>query len=201
MRITGGHFRGRTLTTSGFHGIRPTTDRTRETMFNILANHCEMDSANVLDLCAGTGALAFESLSRGASSAVLVEKSRKNCALLLETAQTLGVEKETRIVCDDAVRIAAKQHTAKKHTAQLHESPFHLIFCDPPYAAKLINPVFTALAASGVCAEECMFVAEHDVREVVLMPDGWMRLTVRSFGETVVEFFQRHISIKTPSSE
>jgi 16S rRNA (guanine966-N2)-methyltransferase len=194
MRITGGHFRGRTLTTSGFHGIRPTTDRARETMFNILANHCEMDSANVLDLCAGTGALAFESLSRGASSAVLVEKSRKNCALLLETAQTLGVKKEARIVCDDAVRIAAKKH----------ESPFHLVFCDPPYAAKLINPVFTALAASGVCAEECIFVAEHDVREVVLVPDGWMRLTVRSFGETVVEFFQRQTIVQIvqiPSSE
>jgi 16S rRNA (guanine966-N2)-methyltransferase len=185
MRITGGTLRSRTLETSGFQGIRPTTDRARETIFNILLNYGDLEGSAVLDLCAGTGALAFESLSRGAALAVLVEKHRKNCTLLAESATMLGLADAVRIVCDDAVR----------SLAGLAPSQFHYIFCDPPYSAKLINPIFQTIAASNICGEECVLIAEHDIREVVLLPKGWEKLTERKFGETIVEFFMRTPSL------
>jgi 16S rRNA (guanine966-N2)-methyltransferase len=189
MRITGGSFRGRTLNTSGFQGIRPTTDRARETIFNIVSNHCNLEGITVLDVCAGTGALGFESISRGAVSAVFVEKSRKNCTLIGEAAQALGVSDAVRIRCDDAVHAVQHLHDDDNDNDEKY-TQFDLVFCDPPYAAKLINAVFSALAVSQIFAEECIFVAEHDVREVVLLPQGWTKLTMRSFGETAVDFFQ-----------
>ena len=186
MRITGGRLRSRTLNTSGFQGIRPTTDRARETIFNILLNHCDLDGVSVLDLCAGSGALGIEAISRGAARAVLVEKSRKNCTHLAESLKTLTIQDAVRVVCDDAVRsIAALQGQ------NAEGQNFNLIFCDPPYAAKLINPVFAALASSEICSKDCIFIAEHDVRETVLLPTGWQKLTERHFGETIVEFFQK----------
>jgi 16S rRNA (guanine(966)-N(2))-methyltransferase RsmD len=185
MRITGGRLRSRTLNTSGFQGIRPTTDRARETIFNILLNHCDFEDIAVLDLCAGSGALGIEALSRGAASAVFVEKSRKNCSLLADSLKMLDIATMARVVCDDAVRSVAHFH------GEPQDERFDMIFCDPPYAAKLINPVFAALAASSICAENSVFIAEHDVRETVLLPKGWQKLTERHFGETIVEFFQK----------
>lgn len=185
MRITGGRLRSRTLNTGGFQGIRPTTDRARETIFNILLNHCDFDGIAVLDLCAGSGALGIEALSRGAASAVFVEKSRKNCTLLADSLKMLDIAAMAHVVCDDAVRSVAHFQNER-----LNEC-FDMLFCDPPYSAKLINPVFAALAASSICAENCIFIAEHDVRETVLLPEGWQKLTERHFGETVVEFFQK----------
>lgn len=181
MRITGGDLRGRTIVTSGFQGIRPTTDRARETIFNILANHCDVEDASVLDLCAGSGALGIESLSRGAASGVFIEKSRSNARLLEQTLAQLGLQDAARVLALDVLKgiplLAAEKKT------------FSLIFCDPPYAAKLINPVFLTLIASNCMTEGGIFVAEHDTREIVLVPKGWQKLTDRSFGETVVEFF------------
>ncbi|MCU0427656.1 MAG: 16S rRNA (guanine(966)-N(2))-methyltransferase RsmD [Candidatus Kapabacteria bacterium] len=182
MRITGGTFRSRTLNTSGFQGIRPTTDRARETMFNILLNYGDFAEKRVLDLCAGTGALSFEALSRGAASAVLVEKSRSNCQLLAESAKTFGVQERMRVICTDAV----------KAPSMLAPATFDIIFTDPPYSAKLVNALFQHLLPSGICAENCVFVAEHAVHEVVILQNGWEKLTERHFGETVVEFFRCH---------
>ncbi len=190
MRITGGTFGGRNLPSSGFAGIRPTTDRARETIFNILQNHISLEGAQVLDLCAGTGALGFEAMSRGASSVVLVEKHRGNAELLRKSAQMLGVDAETRIVCADCVKaisLLEQPETQEKYHLQAR----NLIFCDPPYAAKLINPVFQALAGSPFVHAEAVFVAEHDTREVVIIPRLWEKFAERHFGETQVEFFRR----------
>jgi 16S rRNA (guanine966-N2)-methyltransferase len=183
MRITGGTLRGRIVQTGGFSGIRPTTDRARETMFNILQNHTDLEGAHVLDLCAGTGALGFEAMSRGAASVVFVEKSRSNAELLRKSAQLLGVNDATTILCADCVK-AIKTLEGAPHLA-----PRTLIFCDPPYSAKLINPVFSALQGSSILAPKAIFVAEHDIREVVVPPSGWERFSGRTFGETLVDFF------------
>lgn len=180
MRITGGTLRSRTLNTSGFQGIRPTTDRARETIFNILLNHREIEGMNVLDLCAGTGSLSFEALSRGAASAVLIEKNRKNCLLLAEIAKSLNIQEYMRIICADALKAAPV----------LAPLQFDCIFTDPPYAAKLVNPLFHSIAASNLCSEGCIFIAEHAANEVVLLQKGWEKLTERKFGETIVDFFR-----------
>ena len=191
MRITGGTLRGRTLNTSGFVGIRPTTDRTRETIFNILTNHCECEGLHVLDLCAGTGALGFEAMSRGAASGVFVEKHRGNAELIRKSAQTLGVSDQTTILCADCVNAITTLQNARQTFPNL--VPHNIVFCDPPYTAKLINPVFSALNASPILAPEAFFIAEHDIRETVLMPQDWIKITERLFGETVVDFFRRSL--------
>ena len=189
MRIIGGTLRGRTLTTSGFNGIRPTTDRVRETIFNILNNYCDFEGAQVLDLCAGSGALAFEAVSRGAARAVLVEKHRGNAQLLRTSAQTLGVGDSITILCADCVKAIGILSTSGHPSTSDAFAPFSLIFCDPPYAARLINPVIQALANSTLPAPEALFIAEHDIRETVILPTGWTKATERVFGETVVDFF------------
>jgi 16S rRNA (guanine(966)-N(2))-methyltransferase RsmD len=187
MRVISGSLRSRIIPTSGFHGTRPTTDRARETTFNILANECDMDAASVLDLCAGTGALGIEALSRGAARAVFVDKSRSNARLLQQTLEQFHLTTQTRVLAADALQalslLASEQATSS--------FTFSLIFCDPPYAAKLINSVFSALARGGLVAHNGVFVAEHDARETVLLPEGWQKLTERAFGETVIEFFQK----------
>jgi 16S rRNA (guanine966-N2)-methyltransferase len=206
MRIIAGSLGGRTLSASGFQGTRPTTDRARETLFNILANTLDFDGAHVLDLCAGTGALGIEALSRGAAFAVFVEKSRSNARLLAQTLASLDLQNATHILTADALH--ALQSPQHFHTQHFIPQPFTLVFCDPPYAAKLINPVFAALSQKKMQPEiqteiqtetpqqnllspDAVFVAEHDRRESVLIPRGWHKLNERTFGETIVEIFQR----------
>lgn len=190
MRITGGSLRGRTIPSGGFTDIRPTTDRARETIFNIIQNLMALEGASILDACAGTGALGFEAMSRGASSAIFVEKHRRNAELLRQTAQLLDVDRKTRILCADCLKAVSVLEGLKPNIEQTIP-PINLIFCDPPYAAKLINPFFTTLQNSPILASDALFIAEHDTREVVLVPQGWAKCSERFFGETVVEFFRR----------
>lgn len=188
MRITGGILRGRALNTNGFVGIRPTTDRARETIFNILDNHCDFERLHVLDLCAGSGALGFEAMSRGAASGVFVEKHRGNAELIRKSAQMLDVNDQTTILCADCMKAITTLQNAMQSSPHLAQRD--VIFCDPPYAAKLINPVFAALNTSSILAPHALFIAEHDIRETVFIPQGWEKITERLFGETIVEFFR-----------
>jgi 16S rRNA (guanine966-N2)-methyltransferase len=207
MRITGGNLRSRTLDTGGLQGARPTTDRARETVFNIARHHCNFTGARVLDLCAGSGALGFEALSRGAGRAVFVEKSRQNCAVIARNAASLGVEDLSLVVCDDAERWLARQQretraqalpTSDQSTAAKLLPEFDCVFCDPPYAARFGQRLFSALQISGAHAEGTLFIVEHDARERIVPPHDdndegalWTKLTERVFGETIIEFYQR----------
>jgi 16S rRNA (guanine966-N2)-methyltransferase len=186
MRVISGDLRGRTIPTSGFQGTRPTTDRARETIFNILHNYCDFrgtPALTVLDLCAGTGALGIEALSRGASHTVFVEKHRSNARLLHDTLKHLHLADRSTVLAADATAVL------RSDALSLH-APFHLVFCDPPYAAKMLNSVVAALAATTHLANGAIIVAEHDIRERVLMPPGWSILAERMFGETVIECIQ-----------
>jgi 16S rRNA (guanine(966)-N(2))-methyltransferase RsmD len=183
MRVISGSLRSRIIPTSGFQGTRPTTDRVRETIFNILANDCDVEGSLVLDLCAGTGALGIEALSRGASRAVFVEKGRINARLLERTLRQFQLEAQSRVLAMDALQALS--------ILDSEQGSFALIFCDPPYIAKLINSVFSAIIQHKLADHKGVFVAEHDVHETVLVPDDWRKLTDRTFGETVVEFFQK----------
>ena len=125
MRIVGGTFRGRALAAPKSNDIRPTTDRTREALFNILAHaHGDvLDGARVLDLFSGTGALGLEALSRGASSALFVEPSAEGRGLLRTNIEALGVQGRARIFRRDATDIGPVGTM----------EPFTLLFADPPY--------------------------------------------------------------------
>lgn len=183
MRIIGGTLKGRIIPTSDFEGIRPTTDRARETIFNILANRFDFAGAQTLDLFAGSGALGLEALSRGAQSALFVEKKRRNAQALERTLAQLGVAERANVAVSDVLKFLR---------APLGEQcGFSLIFSDPPYAARLSNAVFAALAASGAAGRDALFVSEHDAREIALPQPGWRLFASRSFGETATDIFQR----------
>src|SRR5215469_12643770 len=123
MRVVAGKYRGRTLRTVRGHAVRPTSDRLRETLFNILSP--EIVGARFLDLCAGSGAIGIEALSRGASHVTFVEKSRPACSVIRDNLASLSIEGQS-LVCRDTA-------SAIKSLA-IKGAQFDLIFFDPPYA-------------------------------------------------------------------
>src|SRR3984893_15924457 len=123
MRITGGIYRSRALHAPRGLATRPTSDRVREALFGILSAAGAVEGARVLDLYAGTGALALEALSRGASRAILVESSRNALAALRANVTSLGLEKRTWIAATDVGRAARRL---------ADKGPFDLVFADPP---------------------------------------------------------------------
>lgn len=131
MRIIGGEFRNRRLKSIKTNELRPATDRYRETLFNILNNLIGFEMIDVCDLYAGTGAVGFECLSRGANSCTFVEENFKTYKLIHENAEMLGVKEQVKIVKDSAENFVKKT-----------EQKFDLIFADPPYNQKTIYLVF-----------------------------------------------------------
>lgn len=179
MRIIAGTYRGRPLATvgkgdAGAH-LRPTTDRVRESLFNMLCGGRFGDpfnGAHVLDLFAGTGALGLEALSRGASSAVFVDDGRKALSLIKANIKTLGCE-ATRVISRDATRLPP-----------CDGSPATLVFLDPPYGKSLGQKAIAAAAAAGWLAADALVVWEENAPQAA--PEGFTRLDTRRYGDTHV---------------
>ncbi|HEV8589493.1 MAG TPA: 16S rRNA (guanine(966)-N(2))-methyltransferase RsmD [Pyrinomonadaceae bacterium] len=153
MRIIAGKFRGRKLKSPPSAQARPTSDRLRETLFNVLAP--QIEGARFLDLCAGTGAVGIEALSRGAAHVTFVDQSRKMCALIEANVSTLGIEKsEIGIVTAEASDFLRKREPS--------DTPFDLVFFDPPYAADY-EAVLNLIAekAAQLIFEDGMVIVEH----------------------------------------
>jgi 16S rRNA (guanine966-N2)-methyltransferase len=153
MRITGGIHRSRTIRAPRGDATRPTTDRVREALFSILQARGRVDGARVLDLYAGTGALALEALSRGAVRATLVESAKAAVAVIRENIAALDAGAIARVVAMPVERATA---------AIGEDAPYNLVFADPPYAdvadaARAIG----ALARANFSGEECVVVLEH----------------------------------------
>jgi 16S rRNA (guanine966-N2)-methyltransferase len=180
MRIIAGSLRGRSFSARSLANVRPTTDRARETVFNIVQNYVEYDGLRVLDLCAGSGALGLEAISRGAAHCVFVEKHRPTAEALAATAREFGVADCVEIIRQDMLKVLPT----------LEGQVFDLLFCDPPYALRLLNTVFSSIQRHGLAAPGALFVAEHEPGETVLVVPGWEKRTERSFGGTKVDFFQ-----------
>lgn len=159
VRIIGGRWRGSRLPVADIDGLRPTSDRTRETLFNWLA--AELPGARVLDLFAGSGALGFEALSRGAASAVLVERDAAQARTLLEASRRLPGGEAASVVQADAVAWLAAQ---PRHG-------FDIAFVDPPFAAGLWDRVLAAL--DPVIAVDGWLYVEAPVDGHVVPPAGW----------------------------
>jgi 16S rRNA (guanine966-N2)-methyltransferase len=203
MRITGGTYRSRALRAPHGHATRPTTDRVREALFGILASAGGVDGARVLDLYAGTGALALEALSRGAASAVLVESSRDALVALRANIAALGVEDRARVVPGDvaqAVRRLGRSGPVGRVAPagpSAREPAFDLVFADPPWAAldaalDQDHPVaaLAALAHDQGIAAEGRVVLEHSSRTIPLDVDGLVRLDTRRYGDTALTFYK-----------
>jgi|UniRef100_A0A7C3ZC11 16S rRNA (guanine966-N2)-methyltransferase len=179
MRIIAGEFKGRRL--AAVKGrIRPTSDKVREAIFNILG--AAVAGARVLDLFAGTGALALEALSRGALDAVLVEEQASALRVLQTNLEALGLADRVRV-------LRLPVHAAlKKLAAQGRQ--FSLVFLDPPYGRGLALSTLEALADSGLLGPEALVVAEHSHREALPERTGQLALSQsRRYGDTQVSFY------------
>lgn len=136
MRIIAGRFKGRVLQAPTWDGLRPSSDRLRETLFNVLAP--EVGGARVLDICAGTGAVGLEAISRGAAWVTFVEHDRRAVALIDANLRKCGVIDGYTIERRDALT----------RTAAGHDRPFDLVFLDPPYAQRSLDPWLQVAAAA-----------------------------------------------------
>ncbi len=179
MRIIAGEFRGRRL--AAVKGrIRPTSDKVREAIFSILGP--KVLEAKVLDLYAGTGALTFEALSRGAQDAVLVEEHQAALGVLRQNVEALGLT--------DRVRVLALPVVGALKKLDALGAEFCLVFLDPPYGRGLALKTLTALEASVLLLPDAWVVAEHSHRED--LPEHLGRLTLRQtrrYGDTAVTFY------------
>jgi 16S rRNA (guanine966-N2)-methyltransferase len=184
MRITGGTLRSRALKAPKGAATRPTSDRVREALFGILTSAGAIEGAQVLDLYAGTGALALEALSRGAAAALLVESAREALGALRANVEALGLEDRARVVAGDVAQAMRRLGEA---------GPFDLVFADPPWALVDAGPplaVLSDLARRGGIAAEGRVVLEHSARTAPPDIDGLVRLDARRYGDTALTFYK-----------
>jgi 16S rRNA (guanine966-N2)-methyltransferase len=176
MRVVGGRLRGRVLAGPKSQNVRPTADRLRESLFNILL-HAYRDpvaGARVLDLFAGTGALGIEALSHDAAFALLVDDGAEARALLRENTTTLGLGGVTKIFRRDATRLGP--------VAPL--DPFSLVFLDPPYSKNLAERALASARQGGWLAPDALIVVEEAVKSAFAAPEGFSELERRRYDDT-----------------
>ena len=181
MRIIAGRFRGRRLTPvgkgdAGAH-LRPTADRVRESLFNVLAAYGGLDGARVLDLFAGTGALGLEALSRGAAHVTFVESGRVAQGLIRRNVELTGSRAQTALLRADATRPGHNPGQA-----------FDLVFLDPPYGKGLGERALAAAKAGGWIAPGALAVCEEGA--AMPPPPGCTTLDERRYGDTWITILE-----------
>jgi 16S rRNA (guanine966-N2)-methyltransferase len=185
MRIVAGKHRGAALATpaAGSLAIRPTSDRLRESVFNILEHAFEnvFENARVMDVFAGTGALGFEAMSRGAKTCLFVEEAAEARGLIRRNQEALGLMGTTRIFRRDATSMGSIGPA----------EPYTLAFLDPPYGKGLSEKALASLLAGGWLSERALVVIEETAKADVALAEGLERLDQRSYGETQVIFARR----------
>ena len=175
MRIVGGRLRGRALAAPKSQAIRPTADRLREALFNILT-HAYRDpitGARVLDLFAGTGALGLEAISRGAAFALFIDDGAEARALLRQNVEALGLAATTKIFRRDATKLGAA------HPVE----PFSLVFLDPPYGKGLAERALVSAREGGWLTREALMVVEEEMGAFGT-PEGYEELERREYDDT-----------------
>jgi 16S rRNA (guanine966-N2)-methyltransferase len=179
MRIIAGELRGRRLHRLEGKQTRPTSDRLRETIFNILSFRTQQ--AVVLDLFSGTGAMAIEALSRGADSALLVDDSPQAISLITRNIRSLGIENKAQ-VCRWNI-------THNLDFLSNIQPRFSLVFMDPPYNRNMIDPTLHHLLRSASLAVQACIVIEHSVPDSVFIDHPELNLyDQRTYGKTMVSF-------------
>jgi 16S rRNA (guanine966-N2)-methyltransferase len=176
MRVVGGTLRGRALAAPQSNAIRPTADRLRESVFNILAHAYggPVTGARVLDLFAGTGALGIEALSRGAAFALFIDERAEARALLRENVTALGLGGTSRIFRRDATRLGPA------HPLE----PFTLAFLDPPYGQGLAEKALASARDGGWLAPDALVVVEEAAKARFAAPAGFSETERRSYDDT-----------------
>ncbi|HEY0105844.1 MAG TPA: 16S rRNA (guanine(966)-N(2))-methyltransferase RsmD [Rhizomicrobium sp.] len=181
MRITGGQFRGRALAEPPDNRVRPTSDKVRQAIFNILAHNdfdFALEGAKVIDLFAGTGALGLEGLSRGAGSVLFVDDSAESRALIRRNVETLNLTGATKLWRRDATDLGPRTAGAG--------GPFQLAFLDAPYRKGLSARALASLINGCWLAPGALAVVETAADETLQPPAGMDLLDRRSYGETAL---------------
>ena len=181
MRVVGGKLRSRPLAGPKSQGVRPTSDRSREALFNILTHAYDdpVAGARVLDLFAGTGALGIEAISRGATYTLFVDDGVEARALLRDNVETLGLGGVTRIFRRDATKLGPAHPL----------DPFDLVFADPPYGKGLAEKALVSAREGGWLKLEALLVVEEEAG-IFAAPDGFEELERRAYDDTEFVFLR-----------
>ena len=182
MRIVGGALRGRAIIAPKSKAIRPTADRLRESLFNILIHSFDdpVTGARVLDLFAGTGALGIEALSRGAAFALFVDEGAEARALLRENVATLGLGGTSKIFRRNATKLGEPNPLA----------PFSLAFLDPPYGQGLATAALNSARAGGWLTADALIVVEEATKAQFATPEGFHEIDRRRYDDTEFVFLR-----------
>lgn len=183
LRIIGGVWRGRKIPVLATEAMRPTNERAREAIFNRLMHAEEtlgvrLRSARVADIFAGTGALGLEALSRGAGSAVFVERDRATCKALEQTLSTLGADDRADVLNADATSLPSST------------APCDIVLLDPPYAANLVEPTLASLSTRGWLKPGAVLVLETDADTPLALPAGFTLIDQRHYGRAHIAFLK-----------
>ena len=184
MRIVGGRFRGRVVAAPAGSLTRPTSDKVRESLFNILAHGVEwtgIEGARVLDLFAGTGALGLEALSRGAAYCLFVEDNADARGLIRENVEALGLTGASKLWRRDATKLGTAAPM----------QPFQLLFADPPYGKGLGELALQAVADGGWLSPGAICVLEERADVAPAIPSGFEALDTRTYGDTALHILRR----------
>jgi 16S rRNA (guanine966-N2)-methyltransferase len=182
MRVVGGRLKGRNLASPASREIRPTADRLREALFNILIHAYDdpMEDARVLDLFAGTGALGIEAISRGAKFALFVDNGAEARALMRDNVEALGLGGVTKVYRRDATNLGPA------HPME----PFSLVFLDPPYAKGLADKALISLRDGGWLTPGALLVVEEAKAAAFKGPEGFAELERRAYDDTEFVFLR-----------
>lgn len=178
MRIVGGKYRGKTLLSPSDETIRPTSDRAREAVFNILSSRLgpSFEGLRVLDLFAGTGALGLEALSRGAASVVFVDTGTEARGIIRDHIEAFGAGGVAKLLRRDATDLGPAGTMG----------PFNLVFLDPPYGRGLGEKALASLAAGRWLARDAVIVLEESVDAALQLPPGFTIELRREYGAAAV---------------
>ena len=179
MRIISGNCKGRKLVKMQGSKIRPTSDRVREALFNILGP--QIKKAKVLDLFAGTGALGIEALSRGAKHATFIDLS---CDIIHENLQLCGFTNKALVICCDIIRDNIPK--------DLHETPFDFIFIDPPYGKKFLENIFQNDPFFNLLKKNCIIITEQSHKENLnITGTGLDIYRQKKYSKTIISFIKK----------
>src|SRR5690349_7465773 len=182
MRIVGGRLKGRSLVSPSSRDIRPTADRLRESLFNILVHAYDepIEGARVLDLFAGTGALGIEAVSRGATFTLFVDNGAEARALLRNNVEALGLGGVTKVYRRDATNLGPA------HPME----PFSLVFLDPPYGKGLADKALASLRDGSWLKPSALLVVEEAKAAAFTAPEGFEELERRAYDDTEFVFLR-----------
>lgn len=182
MRIVGGKFRGRPLATPQSNAIRPTTDRTRESLFNILMHKYadRIEGGRVLDLFAGTGALGLETISRGARYGVFIEESAEGRGLLRQNIENFGLQGQTKVFRRNACQLGAAGTL----------EPFDVVFADPPYGQGLGEQALQSALDGNWLNSDAIIILEEEADAVLSLDERFVIEDERDYGLTTIRLIR-----------